>query len=48
MDSFDEDSLLTIEEQGYVVEEVQKIAMKITKDDIEVNLDDIVGKYYEV
>ena len=46
-DSFDEDSLLSVEEQYYVVEEVQKIAMRLTNGNVEVNLDEIISKYYE-
>jgi len=45
-DSFDDDSLLDIDEQQYVVEQVQNIALKIAKGNIETNLDDIVAKYY--
>ena len=45
-DSFDDDSLLSLEEQEYIVEQVQNIAMKLTDGHVETNLDDIVAKYY--
>ncbi len=45
-DSFDDDSLLSEEEQEYVVEQVQIIGMKLTGGHVETNLDDIVAKYY--
>ena len=47
-DSFDEDDGLTSEEQLYIVNQVQKEALKITKGELpSVNLTDIVKKYYE-
>jgi len=47
MDSFDDDSPLTYEEQGYIVEEVQKIGLKLTDGDVETSLNDIIDKYYD-
>lgn len=45
-DSFDENSILSLEEQEYIVEQVQNIGMKLTDGHVETNLDDIVAKYY--
>jgi hypothetical protein len=47
MDSFTEEEGLTYEEEGYIVNEVQKIALKITKGDTpSPNLTEIVKKHY--
>ena len=47
IDSFSGEEL-TIEEQGYIVDEVHKIGLRIFKDDIpSVELPEIVAKYYE-
>ena len=47
MDSFSGEEL-TAEEQGYIVNEVHKIGLRIFKDDIpSVELSKIVAKYYE-
>jgi len=47
MDSFDDEGL-TPDEEGYIVEEVQKIALRITKGDVpNANLPEIVKKYYD-
>lgn len=46
-DSFDEDDGLTPEEQYYIVDQVHKEALKITKGKRpDVNLTEIVKKYY--
>jgi len=45
-DSFDENSILSLEEQEYIVEQVQNIGMKLTSGYVETNLDNIVAKYY--
>lgn len=48
-DSFDEelDYILTIEEQSYIVEKVQEIGDRLTKDKRESNLSTIIKKYYD-
>jgi len=45
-DSFDKDSLLSQEEQDFVLKEVHKIAWKFADKDIEPTLDIIISKYY--
>ena len=49
MDSFDEDEdRLTSDETGYIVEEVGRIALRITKGEVPgVNSIEIVQKYYD-
>lgn len=48
MDSFSKEEGLTNEEEGYIVEEVGKIALRITKGEIpSVSLTEIVKKYYD-
>ena len=49
MDSFDEDEdRLTSDETGYIVEEVGRIALRITKGEVPgVHLTEIVQKYYD-
>lgn len=51
MDSFDTDSGLTQDEQGFIVEEVQRLGMSlmkgIGKEEPETSLDVIIRKYYE-
>lgn len=51
MDSFDPELGLTCEEEGYIVEEVNRLGKSLLKSlDIEepsANLNEIVGKYYE-
>ena len=47
MDSFTEEDGLTYEEEGHIVNEVAKIALRITKGEKpSVNLSEIVKKYY--
>ncbi len=45
-DSFEENSIMSLEEQQYIVNEVQNIGMKLTDGNVETSLDDIVAKYY--
>ena len=45
--SFDADSLLTLDEQNYVLAEVVKLAEKLTKDPYEPSLRQMISKYYE-
>jgi formate-dependent phosphoribosylglycinamide formyltransferase (GAR transformylase) len=48
MDCEELDDILSQEEQDYIVEEVEKVADRITKDKAETNLVSIVAKYYEI
>ena len=47
VDSFDDKSLLSIEEQTFIVNEVHEIANRLTNEKQEGTLDDIIDKYYE-
>lgn len=47
MDCDELDEVLSVEEQDYVVKEVEIIAGRITKQTSETNLIEIVGKYYK-
>ncbi len=48
MDCDELDEVLSVEEQDYVVKEVEIIAGRITKETAETNLIEIVGKYYKI
>lgn len=44
--SFGDDSLLTIEEQNFILKETKKIAAKITNNPPKTNIEDIISQYY--